>query len=329
MFNFIFIQTILNFLLTFFLLQYYLKNIKYQILYDNNPLGLGSNKKTKTGSGIIFSIILISNLLYYFLNQSFLEIQPNRFYIFIFSILLLSVISFVDDLKPLDPRLRLIFQAVIIYFSLSLIDLYYFKLPLKLMILIYLCSWIYIINITNFIDGADGYLCINAMSFFFGLIILNHFIPNGFFSFYISLILIPILVSFIYFNKPKAKLYMGDTGSILLGYVIGFCFLELISSEYWYIAIGLYFYPILDCTLTILKKIFSGVSVFDRNFSYFFQLPIKKIQKNNFNVLSISIIYNLLNLAIITFVLYFENPYLVIFSMILSFLKIRIFEILN
>ena len=84
MFNFIFIQTILNFLLTFFLLQYYLKNIKYNILYYNNPLGLGSNKKTKTGSGIIFSIILISNLLYYFLNQSFLEIQPNRFYIFIF-----------------------------------------------------------------------------------------------------------------------------------------------------------------------------------------------------------------------------------------------------
>ena len=141
----------------------------------------------------------------------------------------------------------------------------------------------------------------------------------------IAIVLLPVLISFIYFNKPKANLYMGDTGSILLGYIVAFCLLELISSKYWYLSISLYCYPIIDCSLTILKKIYSGTSVFNRNFSYFFQIPIKKLQRNNYKVLGISIIYNLFNLFVIFLTLYLNNPFLVILSIILSFIKIYIF----
>jgi UDP-N-acetylmuramyl pentapeptide phosphotransferase/UDP-N-acetylglucosamine-1-phosphate transferase len=158
-----------------------------------------------------------------------------------------------------------------------------------------------------------------------GIIIINHFFDKIFFSYNIAIVLLPILLSFIYFNKPKAKLYMGDTGSILIGYIIGFCLLELISSKYWYLSIALYSYPILDCSLTILKKISLGKSVFNRNFSYFFQFPIVKKQTNNYKVLAISIIYNLFNLIIIYSILYLANPYLVILSVILSILKVIIF----
>lgn len=314
-----------NFLITLVLLKIYLTKLNHNILFDHNPLGYGSKKKTKTGAGIVFSIILLTNYSYYLFDISYFELVPNRYYIFLLSIILLSVISFVDDLKPIDPRFRLIAQVLIVYFSLSLINLYYFSLPLKSMIILYLFFWIYIINITNFIDGSDGYLSVNAISFFLSIIIINQFLPNIFFSNNLAIVLLPILLSFIYFNKPKARLYMGDTGSILIGYIIGFCLLELISSEYWYLSIALYSYPILDCSLTILKKILSGKSVFNRNFSYFFQLPITKLQKNNYTVLVISIIYNLLNLSIIFLIMYLANPYLVILSVVLSFIKIFFF----
>ena len=318
-------QFTFNFFLTFILLYLYLTKVNYNFLIDKNPLGLGSKKKTKTGSGIVFAIILTINYIYYFFDQSFSEVLPNRFYIFILSIALLSIISFYDDIKSIDPRIRLIVQIVVIYFSLTLIDLYYYALPFKLVIFFNLCFWIYITNITNFIDGSDGYLTINIISFVFGLLIINHFLPNMFFSYNIVIVLLPVLISFIYFNKPKANLYMGDTGSILLGYIIGFCLLELISSEYWYLSISLYCYPIIDCSLTILKKIYSGTSVFNRNFSYFFQIPIKKLQRNNHKVLGISIIYNIFNLLVIFLTLYLKNPFLVTLSMILSFIKIYIF----
>ena len=248
-------QFILNFLLTFILLHLYLTKVNYQFLIDKNLLGLGS-KKTKTGSGIVFFIIFTANYIYYFFDQSLLEILPNRFYVFILSIILLSIISFYDDIKSLDPRIRLIAQIVIIYFSLTLIDLYYFQLPLKLIIFFNLCFWIYITNITNFIDGSDGYLAVNGVAFACGLLIINYFLPNTFFSYNIAIVLLPVLISFIYFNKPKANLYMGDTGSILIGYIFGFCLLELISSDYWYLSISLYCYPVIDCSLTIFKNSF-------------------------------------------------------------------------
>ena len=319
-------QIILNFLLSFLLLNLYLTKSNFNYLYDKNQSGFGSNKKTLTGSGIIFSIVLLINLIFYNFNINYIEFLPNRFYIFILSVVLLSFISFYDDIKPLDPRVRLIAQTIIIYFSLTLIDLEYFDLPLKLMIFLSLIFWIYITNITNFIDGSDGYLSVNAISFFLGIIIINQFYPEEFFSNYLAIIFFPILFSFIYFNKPKAKIYMGDTGSILIGYIIGFCLLELILSDYWYLAINLYFYPFLDCTLTLIKKIISGKSVFKRDFDYFFLKPIKKIQKNNYKVLGISIIYNFLNLMVIISVLYFQLPLLIIISIFLSLIKIRIFS---
>ena len=321
-------QIILNFLTSFFLLNLYLTKFKFNQLYDKNPSGFGSNKKTLTGSGIIFSIVLLINLIFYNFNVNYIEFLPNRFYIFILSIILLSFISFYDDLKPLDPRIRLIAQTIIIYFSLTLIDLEYFDLPLKLMIFISLFFWIYITNITNFIDGSDGYLSVNAISFFLGIIIINQFYPEEFFSNYLAIVFFPVLLSFIYFNKPKAKIYMGDTGSILIGYIMGFCLLEFILSDYWYLAISLYFYPFLDCTLTLIKKIISGRSVFKRDFDYFFLKPIKKKQINNYKVLSISLIYNILNLLTILAIIYFQIPLLVIISIILSFMKIRIFQYL-
>ena len=321
-------QIILNFLTSFFLLNLYLTKFTFNQLYDKNPSGFGSNKKTLTGSGIIFSIVLLINLIFYNFNVNYIEFLPNRFYIFILSIILLSFISFYDDLKPLDPRIRLIAQTIIIYFSLTLIDLEYFDLPLKLMIFISLFFWIYITNITNFIDGSDGYLSVNAISFFLGIIIINQFYPEEFFSNYLAIVLFPVLLSFIYFNKPKAKIYMGDTGSILIGYVMGFCLLEFILSDYWYLAISLYFYPFLDCSLTLIKKIISGRSVFKRDFDYFFLKPIKKKQINNYKVLAISVIYNILNLLTIFAVMYFQIPLLVIISIILSFMKIRVFQYL-
>ena len=116
-------QIILNFLLSFLLLNLYLIKLKFNYLYDKNPSGFGSNKKTLTGSGIIFSIVLLINLIFYNFNVNYIEFLPNRFYIFILSVVLLSLISFYDDLKPLDPRIRLIAQTIIIYFSLTLIDL--------------------------------------------------------------------------------------------------------------------------------------------------------------------------------------------------------------
>ena len=125
---------------------------------------------------------------------------------------------------------------------------------IKLNLILYFYFYIYLLNIINFTDGSDGFLTLNSIFFFIGVFFLSFFESNYNFLNLISVIILPILLSFLIFNKPKAKLFMGDTGSILLGYLIGFCFIELISNGKWNIAISLLSYTFLDCTITLIKK---------------------------------------------------------------------------
>jgi len=321
-----------HFLISFFVLFFsfifffFFSKIKFKGLMDLNETGYGSKKKTVTGAGIIFFLVLLPFLLYYFASKNFSFLLPNRFYIFIIGISLMSLLSFYDDLKPIHPVYRLIFQFIIVYFSLTLLKIDFLNIPLKLLIFLTLLTWIYLINITNFIDGADGFLAINALFFFLGILIFNFFYPERLFSYYLAIILVPILISFFYFNKPMAKLYMGDAGSIFLGYIIGFSFLEFFFNGYWFLAISLYSYPLIDCSVTLIKKTLKGYAPWARLFDYFFLIPIKKKQKNNTKVLIISLIYNVFNLCNIYLMLYLNNLYLFVISIIFVFIKIFFFR---
>lgn len=321
--NYFFFFLILLFSFTLF---FWFTKIKIKGLIDQNELGYGSKKKTLTGSGIIFILVLLPFLIYYLNNENIFNILPNRFYVFIIASVLISLVSLRDDFKPIDPLYRLIFQLTIVYFSLSLLKVDFLNLPLKLLFFFAVITWIYIMNITNFIDGADGFLAINALAFFIGITIFEYFVPGKLFSYNLSVVLIPILVSFFYFNKPPAILYMGDAGSVLLGYVIGFCFLELIFSGYWFVALSLYMYPLIDCTITLVNKLLRGYSPWARLFDYYFLIPIKKKQKNNKKVLFISFSYNMLNLINVFIMLYLNSFLLILISIIMAFINVTIYK---
>ena len=308
------------------ILFFWFAKIKFKGLIDQNELGYGSKKKTITGSGIVFILVLLPFLIYYLNNEDIFNVLPNRFYIFIIASVLISFVSLYDDIKPIDPLYRLIFQLTVVYLSLTLLKVNFLNLPLKLLFFFTVIMWIYIINITNFIDGADGFLPINALTFFIGITIFEHFVPAKLFSYNLSVVLIPILVSFFYFNKPPAILYMGDAGSVLLGYIIGFCFLELIFSGYWFVAVSLYMYPLVDCSITLANKLLKGYSPWVRLFDYYFLILIKKKQNNNKKVLFISFLYNILNLSNVFLMLYLNNFLLFLISTLMAFVNIMIYK---
>ena len=109
-------------------------------------------------------------------------------------------------------------------------------------------------NIHNFIDGSDGMLSLTCVFFFLNSILINFYTGKTDFSYYLSFIILPILVIFLIFNKPKAKIFMGDAGSIFLGFIIGYVVLDLFVKGYWYYSISLIIYPLVDCTITLIKK---------------------------------------------------------------------------
>ena len=170
------------------------------------------NPVTYTSAGIIFYFNLLVLFLYiFFLQNSDFYNLPNNI-VFTFSALtVLFIISTIDDIKPIDPKIRLFIQLICVYISLTSIELYYLNLPLKISILFCVIIWIYILNITNFTDGSDGFLAINTIFIFINIIALSEIFDFNLFSKNIALILLPSVIVFLYFNRPNAKIYMGDS----------------------------------------------------------------------------------------------------------------------
>lgn len=313
-------------IIAYFFFKNFIKWAKIFKLLDKNDKFIVGNKYTPTGSGVVFFIIfLFGSIFFYNTIESFSSLLPNRFYVFYIVLVFLALISLYDDYKLIDPILRLSLQFVLIFFSTVSIPISNIELPFKLTLFLSIVFWIYIINITNFIDGLDGFLTNHSLFFFAGIILVQYLFSLNLFSFYISLLMIPILLVFYFFNKPIAKVYMGDAGSITLGFLIGFSLLELIFQGYYLIAFSLYVYPLIDCSITLIKKISRGHYPWDRLFDYFFLIPVMVGKKNHSFVFRIAFLFNLLNLVAISLQILI-NKYFFLLSILLAIINICIYS---
>ncbi|MDB2709176.1 hypothetical protein N9Y25_03490 [Candidatus Pelagibacter bacterium] len=329
------ITAVLFCIICFYLFKYYI-NIANRLKFIDNPNSLSNHKKAiPTGAGIIFVflICLIYLLLVIGSKFNYFVIDfPNRHYLFFISVSLLGILSFVDDIKNIHPAYRFLAQIIMVFFSMPLLshDIFYL-IPEKLLYLVILLFWVYIINIFNFLDGSNGYLTINSLFIFFGYLATKYMDATQIydFNYLIILFFVQFLLIYLYFNFPKPKIFCGDSGSIITGYIIGYITLNLIFNGYWYVAISLISYPFFEVTITIIKKMKNGKYPWERLFDYFFLKALNATNKNHNKIFSISLIYNIANFSIILIMLFYENKYFFIFSIILSMLKIYLFNLIT
>ena len=162
--------------------------------------------------------------------------------------------------------------------------------------------------------------------FFLNSILINFYTGKTDFSYYLSFIILPILVIFLIFNKPKAKIFMGDAGSIFLGFIIGYVVLDLFVKGYWYYSISLIIYPLVDCTITLIKKVRKGYMPWKGLYDYYFLIPVIRNKCNHLNVLIIMLIFNIINSTTIFLSLKYSNHFFLIISFIISIVVIKIFK---
>ena len=308
----------------FFLFYIYLNIAKKINFVDkskkfNNPI-------TVTSAGIViylnFFIIFLLNFIF---ENTLINNLPNN-YLFTFGgLTILVAISTMDDFRPIDPKIRLFFQLICIYFSLSSVPIYQLGFPLKIAIIIALFIWIYLLNITNFTDGSDGFLIINTIFVFVNFIFLNHFLKLDTFSNDILVLILPSIIVFLYFNKPSAKLYLGDSGSVLIGFINGFLFLNLLIINNINLAISLMIYPIMDCSVALVKKTLQGKLPWADTSNYSFLQPGIKKNENKYFVFYFNLFFNLLNsMFIFTQVMF--GWYWIFLNMILTLITMKIYE---
>lgn len=312
------IYTIIAIIVSALSLASYVKITKNLNLIDSKNENYAF-KPTPTGSGIMFLLVfIIGNIFFFFTENAFKDLIPNRYYLFIFSIILLTFISFRDDIKSIDPILRLIAQIIFIYLSITSLKLNLIPLPDKLVFLAAVLIWIYIINISNFIDGSDGFLISTFIFYCVSIIFVSTLFNIEIFSKFLAIICLPFSVIFFYYNKPPAKLFMGDAGSIFIGFISGFFFLELIVIGKWYLAISLMAYKLVDCSYCLLRKLKNGIMPWIGLYDYFFLIPTLKNKINHFNVLILQIVYFIFNFFILFLQEYLNLKYLFILSIFIS-----------
>ncbi|KLD97771.1 MraY family glycosyltransferase [Aliarcobacter butzleri] len=239
-------------LLISFLLTYFIKNymIKKSLVASVNERS-SHTVPTPHGGGIAIAITWFIGLFYiYFIGQ----IENNLFYALLFGAVI-SIVSFFDDIYELSPKLRLIIQAIVaiggLYFLGGFETLTFGIFDIQNSIFTNIFAFfmiIWFINLYNFLDGINGYAGSEAVFLSLAGFILfggNHF-----------LVLAVAVLGFLYWNWNKAKIFMGDVGSTLLGYnvaIFTIYYANQQSSNFWIwiILFSVYWF---DATLTLIRR---------------------------------------------------------------------------
>ncbi len=187
---------------------------------------------------------------------------------------IVSLLGVFDDIYNIKWYIKLFFQIILVFYPLYYLNLF---LNIESFLGIDLNNYfnfagstlwiIVIINAINFIDNMDGLAVVVAGSICLQISFIANYL-NQYKITDISLLLFSTLIGFLIFNYPPAKLYLGDSGSLFIGYCLGF-----ISILFNWTASGATIYtsflnpmlliftiPLLDLLIVTLHRVKIGIS---------------------------------------------------------------------
>ena len=185
---------------------------------------------------------------------------------------LVAVISLWDDIKELKPILRLLCHAIAVYLVIQGMIL-----PGgTILAVIAAVVLVWHINLYNFMDGIDGIAGAQCLVFCIGIQIIGY--PLGGWVGSVLWLLIGSIVAFLVFNWPKAKVFMGDVGSAVLGLLLAIVGIHLWSNGHMPIGTPFILLSafIFDTTYTLLIRIFTGQRFFLPHRSHLYQRLAEK-----------------------------------------------------
>jgi UDP-N-acetylmuramyl pentapeptide phosphotransferase/UDP-N-acetylglucosamine-1-phosphate transferase len=189
------------------------------------------------------------------------------------SAILLAVVGAVDDIRALEAVPRLVFQAVAVAIIVA-------ALPSELRVVPALPWWleralllaggIWFVNLVNFMDGIDWMTVVEVVPLAgalaaFGLL---GALPAN--ATLLALALCGAMIGFAPFNRPVARLFLGDVGSLPIGLLLVWLLIRL-AENHFAAALLLTLYYLADATITLLRRFARGEPVTQAHRSHFYQ----------------------------------------------------------
>jgi UDP-N-acetylmuramyl pentapeptide phosphotransferase/UDP-N-acetylglucosamine-1-phosphate transferase len=190
------------------------------------------------------------------------------------AVVLIAIVGTVADIHPDYVVPRFLLQAIAVAAVI-------FSLPDELRVAPLLPWWVerallvfgglWFVNLVNFMDGLDWMTVAEVVpvSAAVAAIGLQDMLPPW--AIVVSLALCGAMIGFAFFNRPVARLFLGDVGSLPIGLMLGWLLVLVAGNGAPVAAILLPLYYLADATITLLRRVFNGEKVWQAHRSHFYQ----------------------------------------------------------
>jgi len=205
---------------------------------------------------------------------------------------ILIIVGVLDDFRELSPKARFIAEIMAallvslgggailydlgpIFMGTSDVELGMLALPITVF------SIVGVINALNMSDGIDGLAGGFVLIALFSLVLISSLTRlDQYQYFWLLLLLIAVVIAFLGFNKPKAVVFMGDAGSMFLGFMLAWFLINMSQGEQrtitpitalWILAV-----PLIDTVSIMIRRMLNGGSPFKADREHFHHFWLNK-----------------------------------------------------
>ena len=246
-------------------------------------------QETPKGGGIIISFVFVLSILII----TYLQFLEDQIFLMVcLGAAISSLAGFVDDLYDLKPIFKVMIQSVMtvsILFLVSSLDYFvsgFYPFLLLFPLFIFL---IWVINSVNFMDGIDG-LCSSLTICILSTATYGMYLSGYDSNYYLPFIMLSsVCGGFLVINFSSKKLFMGDSGSLFLGYLLCAFSLRSIMEghlSFWFWSI-LFSYILTETTSTTIYRIFNLKNWYGAHRSHAYQNLARVLDDHKFVTSSI------------------------------------------
>jgi|SRR6185312_5547824 UDP-N-acetylmuramyl pentapeptide phosphotransferase/UDP-N-acetylglucosamine-1-phosphate transferase len=203
--------------------------------------------------------------------------EPHRLAVVMSAVILLAFVGAIDDVRPLGAVSRLLLQVaaailVVAAIPAELRPVHFLPWWLERTLIVLGCVWF--INLVNFMDGIDWMTVAQVVPLTAGLVFFGLIgeLPGS--ASAIAAALLGAIIGFAPFNRPVARLFLGDVGSLPIGLMLAWMLALLAASGHFVAALLLPLYYLVDATITLLWRIAKRAPISEAHRDHFYQRAV-------------------------------------------------------
>lgn len=206
-----------------------------------------------------------------------------------------GVLGLIDDRFTISSKLRLVIQIILSILAIVFI----FDSPPAVSSMIFFLFWIVFItgtaNFYNFMDGVNGIAGLTGLVGFGLVAYFAFFIANNKDIAFMGIVLSTACVGFLPFNFPQAKVFMGDVGSMFLGFAFAVLVVKLSTSLNVFLCLIMFLYLFYaDAIVTIYCRWRNGENLLQSHRSHLYQYMCNELAIPHWKVSSLYAIVQLI-----------------------------------